>query len=32
LLSLPAYVFFALLALASGYAGRPRREIQIFIN
>jgi hypothetical protein len=32
LLSLPAYLFFALLALASGYAGRPRREIQIFIN
>jgi hypothetical protein len=32
LFSLPAYLFFALLALICGYAGRPRREIQIYIN
>jgi hypothetical protein len=32
LFGLPAYLFFAILALVSGYAGRPRREIQIYIN
>lgn len=32
LFGLPAYLFFAVLAFVSGYAGRPRREVQIFIN
>jgi hypothetical protein len=32
LLGLPAYVVFAILALVCGYAGRPRKEVQIYIN
>jgi uncharacterized membrane protein YfcA len=32
LLGLPAYLVFAVLALICGYAGRPRREVHIFIN
>ena len=31
-LSVPAYLMFAGLAAISGYAGRPRRHVQIFIN
>ena len=31
-LALPAFVFFVVLALICGFAGRPRREVQIFIN
>jgi hypothetical protein len=32
ILALPAYLFFAVLAAIAGYAGRPRREVRIFIN
>lgn len=32
LLGLPAYAFFLLLALLTGYAGRPRHPVQIFVN
>jgi hypothetical protein len=32
LLSLPTFVIFGLLAMAAGYAGRPRDEVRIFIN
>lgn len=31
-LALPAYVLFALLALALGYAGRRRRRVDIYVN
>ncbi len=31
-LHLPAWLSFALLAAATGYAGRPRRDIRIFVN
>lgn len=31
-LSLPAFVFFIGLSLFCGFAGRPRREVQIFVN
>ncbi len=31
-LYLPAWLIFALLAAATGYAGRPRREVRIFVN
>lgn len=32
LLGLPAWLVFLALSLISGYAGRPRREVRIFIN
>jgi uncharacterized membrane protein YfcA len=32
LLGLPAYLLFAAMALICGYAGRPRRRVQIFVN
>ena len=32
ILGLPAYVVFAAFAGFCGYAGRPRREVHIFIN
>ncbi len=32
LLSLPAFALFGGLALLSGYAGRRRREIKVFVN
>lgn len=31
-LSLPAWVVFTLLAVASGFLGRPRRRVRIFAN
>lgn len=31
-LSLPAYVFFAGLGIALGYAGRRRRRVNIYVN
>lgn len=32
LLGLPAFLFFLILAALAGYAGRHRRDVQIFIN
>lgn len=32
LFSMPAFLFFLVLAALAGYAGRHRREVQIFIN
>lgn len=32
LLSMPAFLFFLILAALAGYAGRHRRDVQIFIN
>lgn len=32
LLAMPAYLFFLILAAVAGYAGRHRRDVQIFIN
>lgn len=32
LLGMPAYLFFLILAAFAGYAGRHRRDVQIFIN
>jgi hypothetical protein len=32
ILSIPTFVFFGLLALASGYAGRRRNRVNIYIN
>lgn len=32
LLGMPAYIFFLILAGLAGYAGRHRRDVQIFIN
>lgn len=32
LLALPTYLIFAVLALLAGFAGRPRHQIQIFVN
>jgi hypothetical protein len=32
ILDLPAFLVFMLLAALCGFAGRPRREVQIFIN
>lgn len=32
ILSLPAALVFALAAMISGFAGRPRREVRIFVN
>jgi hypothetical protein len=31
-LNLPAWLLFAILAVLSGYAGRPRHQVRIFIN
>lgn len=31
-LSVPAYLVFMILGAVCGYAGRPRRDVQIFIN
>ena len=31
-LNLPAWLLFAILAILSGYAGRPRHQVRIFIN
>ena len=32
LLSLPTFVIFGALSLATGYAGRPREDVRVFIN
>lgn len=32
LLGMPAYLFFLILGALAGYAGRYRRDVQIFIN
>ena len=32
LFGMPAFLFFLILAALAGYAGRHRREVQIFIN
>ncbi len=32
ILSVPTYMFFGILAAFSSYAGRPRRQVKIFIN
>lgn len=31
-LSLPTFVIFGALALAMGYAGRPREDVRVFVN
>lgn len=32
LLNVPTFVIFGVLSLASGYAGRRRRTVQVFVN
>ncbi len=31
-LELPAWMIFACLAILTGYAGRPRRDVRVFVN
>ncbi len=32
ILSIPTFLLFGLIAMACGYAGRPRRAISVFVN